>query len=105
MKPGTVEGLNFGIAAAEVPPSRAELWFRRLTLALFVVVCVEVGMVLVVLPWTHAWTDNSLLISNLTLRSLALQNFVRGLVSGLGLINVWMGIWEAVHYREPKGSN
>lgn len=98
MKQGT------GVTAAEVPPSRAELWLRRLTLALFVVVCVEVGMVLVVIPWTHAWTDNSLLISNLTLRSLALQNFVRGLVSGLGFINVWMGIWEAVHYREPKGA-
>jgi hypothetical protein len=83
-------------------PSRKALWLRRLTMALFVVVCVEVGIFLVVIPWTHIWTDNSLLIRNLTLRSLAMHNFVRGLVTGLGLINVWMGIWEAVHYREPK---
>lgn len=83
-------------------PGRKAVWLRRLGMALFVVVCVEVGIFLVVIPWTHVWTDNSLLIRNLTMRSLAMHNFVRGLVTGLGLINVWMGIWEAVHYREPK---
>jgi hypothetical protein len=106
------EGINvgpadFGNVERSVPASaevrsRKGLWLRRLTLALFVVVCVEVGIFLVVIPWTHVWTDNSLLIRNLTVRSLAMHNFVRGLVTGLGLINVWMGIWEAVHYREPK---
>lgn len=83
-------------------PNRKAVWLRRLAMALFVVVCVEIGIFLVVIPWTHIWTDNSLLIRNLTLRSLAMHNFARGLVTGLGLINVWMGIWEAVHYREPK---
>jgi hypothetical protein len=94
--PGTASFQNQGSLSAKA------LWLRRLTLALFVVVCVEVGLVLVVFPWTHVWTDNALLIRNVTLRSLAMHNFVRGLVTGLGLINVWMGIWEAVHYREPK---
>jgi hypothetical protein len=78
------------------------LWVRRLTMALFVAVCVWAGLFLVVFPWTQAWTDNFLLVRNLTLRSLALQNFVRGLVTGLGAVNVWMGIWEAVHYREDE---
>jgi hypothetical protein len=82
--------------------SRGELWIRRVSIALFVGVCVWVGLFLIVLPWTHIWTDNSLLIRNLTLRSLVLQNFVRGLVSGLGVVNIWMGIWEAVQYRDPK---
>src|ERR671923_2961132 len=68
--------------------SRGELWMRRVSMALFVAACVWVGLFLIVLPWTHIWTDNSLLIRNLTLRSLVLQNFVRGLVSGLGVINV-----------------
>ena len=81
---------------------RGALWVRRLTMALFVAVCVWAGLFLVVFPWTQAWTDNFLLVRNLTLRSLALQNFVRGLVTGLGVVNVWMGIWEAVHYREDE---
>ena len=80
----------------------AALWARRFTMALFVAVCVWTGLFLAVFPWTQAWTDNFLLVRNLTLRSLALQNFVRGLVTGLGAVNVWMGIWEAVHYREDE---
>jgi hypothetical protein len=26
--------------------------------------------------------------------------FVRGLCSGLGLLDIWIGFWEAVHYHE-----
>jgi hypothetical protein len=28
------------------------------------------------------------------------NNFVRGIVSGLGLIDIWMGVVEAITYRE-----
>jgi hypothetical protein len=96
-----IPGASFSSGVPEGPLSRGELWMRRLSLVLFVVVCVWVGLILVVLPWTHVWTDNGLLLRNLSLRSFASLNFVRGVVSGLGFINVWMGISEAVHYREP----
>jgi hypothetical protein len=99
-----VPGAALGDGTTEAPITRGELWMRRLSLAVFVVLCVWVGLILVVLPWTHAWTDNGLLLRNLSLRSIASLNFVRGLVSGLGLINVWMGISEAVNYREPNKS-
>jgi hypothetical protein len=23
-------------------------------------------------------------------------------VTGVGLMNIWLGVWEAVHYREQK---
>lgn len=101
-EPGVTPDASPGSLQNGAALSLQALWLRRLTLALFVVVCVEVGLVLVVFPWTHVWTDNALLIRNVTLRSLAMHNFVRGVVTGLGLINVWMGIWEAVHYRESK---
>lgn len=96
-----VSGKSASSGMPEEPLSRGELWLRRVSLVLFVVVCVWVGLILVVLPWTHVWTDNGLLLRNLSLRSFASLNFVRGVVSGLGFINVWMGVWEAVHYREP----
>ncbi len=32
------------------------------------------------------------------------HNFVRGLVSGLGLVDLWMGVVEAVTYRESPRS-
>ena len=68
--------------------------------AIFVLVCVQMGIMLVILPWTRFWTDNTLLLRNLSLREFVLQDFVRGLVSGLGLVDIWIGIWEGVHYRE-----
>jgi hypothetical protein len=82
------------------PPKRPSLWLRRLWLAVFVLFCLEVGIILIVLPWTRVWTENSLLLGHPRLAGFLQQNFVRGLISGLGLVDVWMGIAEAVRYRE-----
>jgi hypothetical protein len=81
-------------------PKRPRLWVMRLWLVIFVLFCLEVGIILTVLPWTRVWTENSLLLGHPQLREFLLQNFVRGLVSGLGLVDIWMGIAEAVRYRE-----
>jgi formate/nitrite transporter FocA (FNT family) len=75
---------------------------RRVKLVIAVAFCIELGLILVVLPWTRLWTENSLLLSFPTLRSMLHQNFVRGLISGVGLIDVWLGVWEAVRYRESR---
>jgi len=81
-------------------PKRPSLWLRRLWLAVFVLFCLEVGIILIVLPWSRVWTENSLLLGHAQLAGFLRQNFVRGLISGLGLVDVWMGIAEAVRYRE-----
>ena len=79
-----------------------QLWARRLGLLVFVLICLELGIALVVLPWTHIWTDNNLLLGYPTMRFWAANTFVRGAFSGLGLIDIWLGIWEVARYREPK---
>ncbi|MGH9530931.1 MAG: hypothetical protein ACRD2Q_00960 [Terriglobales bacterium] len=78
------------------------LWLRRVSLVVFVLCCLEIGLLLVVLPWTTIWTENSLLVGNPRLQTFVRQNFVRGLVSGLGLLDIWLGVWEALHYRERR---
>ena len=80
--------------------SRRALWARRLLLVVYVAISLWAGMLLVIVPWTRAWTDNGYLLRWLPLRAIVLHGFVRGCVSGLGFINLWMGIWEGVHYRE-----
>ena len=57
-------------------------------------------MVLAIMPWTSVWTENSFIAGSIRLHDLLTHGFVRGAVTGLGLVNVWMGIWEAVHYHE-----
>jgi hypothetical protein len=34
------------------------------------------------------------------LRQFILSGFVRGLASGVGLLDLWLGFWEAIHYHE-----
>jgi hypothetical protein len=80
--------------------SRSELWLQRLKVAITVIFFIELGMVLVVIPWTFLWDDNKLLIMHPSWRTFVVNGFTRGVVTGLGLINVWIGIWEAVHYTE-----
>lgn len=81
---------------------KESVWSRRIKLVIFVLFCVELGMLLIVLPWKPVWTENSLLITYPNLRAVILHYFTRGAVTGLGLIDVWIGIWAAAQYREKK---
>jgi len=93
---------ELGQASSKPTPTRAEIWLNRVFITIFVLVCVQMGIILVILPWTRLWTDNNFLLHNLTLREFALWDFVRGTISGLGLVNIWIGIREGVHYREGQ---
>ena len=86
------------------PPKRPHRWLQRVWLVVFVLFCLEVGILLTVLPWTSLWTSNSLLLGFPKVKEFLSQNFVRGLVSGLGLVDIWMGVAEAVTYRESPRS-
>jgi hypothetical protein len=57
---------------------------------------------LVELPWTRLWFDDGPMVHWPALRHLLRHGFVRGAVSGLGFIDIWMGIMEAVQYRERR---
>jgi hypothetical protein len=84
----------------EAPAPETSVWTKRLFLVIEVLFFVELGVVLVVLPWTHIWSDNPLLTKSYTLHQLAQSGFVRGIVTGLGLIDLWIAIADAVNYRE-----
>jgi hypothetical protein len=77
-----------------------QLWLHRTSVFLFVLISAVAGVLLVILPWTPEWTDNYLLLSYPGLRTLVTTGFFRGLCSGLGLLDIWIGFWEALHYHE-----
>jgi hypothetical protein len=79
-----------------------ELWLHRITVLMFVFVCATAGVLLVIIPWRTEWTDNHLLLGLPELRAIIASPFVRGLVSGLGVLDVWIGFSEAIHYNEHK---
>jgi len=85
---------------SEAPPP---IWLARLMMVVFVAFCVEVGLVLIAVPWLpHLWHENSLLASFPAVRAFIAHDFVRGVVSGIGVLDIWLAIYEAVHYRDPK---
>jgi hypothetical protein len=62
-----------------------------------------VGLVLVVAPWTPLWDTNYLLQPHPLLRSLLLNTFTRGAITGLGLVNLMLALLEAHdHVREGR---
>jgi len=79
------------------------LWLLRTRALLFVTLCATFGVLLLILPWTPKWTDNPLLLTYPGLRGIMSSGFVRGLSSGLGVLDLWLGFWEAIHYHESQG--
>jgi hypothetical protein len=83
-----------------LPQTRLQIWLHRVLILLFVFVCAAMGVLLVILPWRPEWTDNHFLLGSPGLRTFVSNGFVRGLCSGLGLLDIWIGFWEAVHYHD-----
>jgi hypothetical protein len=81
-------------------PSGLQLWMHRTSVFLFVLISAVAGVLLIVLPWTPGWTDNYLLLQFPALRAVVASGFFRGFCSGLGLLDIWIGFWEALHYHE-----
>jgi len=67
---------------------------NRLLAVAFILFCFEIGLFLVFVPWSQLWEHNVLLAYSLHLRGLLLNNFVRGAVSGLGLVDLVLGLSE-----------
>jgi len=86
----------------EAPPSprSLQIWMHRISVFLFVLVSAVAGVLLIILPWTPEWTDNYLLLTYPGLRPIISDGFFRGVCSGLGLLDIWIGFWEALHYHE-----
>jgi len=83
-------------------PTGVQLWMHRISVFLFVLIAAVAGVLLIILPWTPEWTDNYLLLTFPGLRPVISNGFFRGICSGLGLLDIWIGFWEALHYHEQQ---
>jgi hypothetical protein len=61
---------------------------------LFLAYFIEVGLVLLVVPWSPFWDRNYFLDLWPALEMVTRSNLVRGAVSGLGIINLWAAMAE-----------
>lgn len=78
-------------------------WLQRLSLALLALFCVYIGLIVVVLPWKQdLWIHNTWLVAHPAIHGFVQQGWFRGVVTGLGLIDIWIGISEVMHYLEQR---
>jgi len=89
---------------------------NKLTVILFIILCFIVGSVLVVLPWVQPlklsylfglgdWGDNYFLVSlaritnSQGLQKAVASGWVRGAVTGLGIVNLLIAVSEIFNFR------
>jgi hypothetical protein len=70
---------------------RGRFLFRRL---LLVALLLEIGLLLVLIPWSRFWERNYFADLMPGLQFVMTNNYVRGAVSGLGLVNIWIALAE-----------
>ena len=77
-------------------------WYHKLAGILYAIFCFEVGVFLLVLPWSRYWDYNyfsSLAFSKAFWNS----DFLRGAISGLGIINLYVAFQEVFSLRRFTG--
>jgi hypothetical protein len=79
----------------------------KLTVIIYILISLEVGILLLILPWSvQFWEENFFLyilserLGAPWLPEVASSGWVRGAVAGLGLFNIILGIREAFHFRQ-----
>ena len=90
-------------AAGPDTAAAAPIWLQRVSLFVLVLFCVYLGGLVTVLPWwAKVWDRNLFIQSHPALAAVLRKGAVRGLISGLGLLDIWIGVSEAIHYREYR---
>jgi len=75
----------------------------RLLTIVYIVFCFEIGVFLFVFPWTSLWTKNYFVGHYPSFAGIAHNYFLRGAVSGLGLADIWLALFEVWRFRHELG--
>jgi hypothetical protein len=61
---------------------------------------IYIGLFVCYAPWTHAfWDRNPIILQFPSLSVFTASGAVRGLVTGLGLLNLWIALQDAIRHR------
>lgn len=83
----------------------------RLTVIFFIIVCLEAGIALTLLPWVSFgsigdWGNNYLLALAAEqtglpiIKTTVASSWFRGAVTGLGVLNIFIAFWEIANFQK-----
>jgi hypothetical protein len=84
----------------------------KLSVIFYIILCLEIGIVLTLLPWIPQgtlglsdWGNNYFLLyaarqAGPGLQTVIASGWVRGAVTGLGILNLAIAFWEMFHFKQ-----
>jgi NhaP-type Na+/H+ or K+/H+ antiporter len=85
-------------------PQRIPTWLQQAERFLRVIVRLYLGLLVCCAPWyPAAWDNNPLFASSPWLVAFITHGAVRGVVSGLGILNLWIAVREALRSPSQPG--
>jgi hypothetical protein len=83
-----------------VPILRPEFrWYHKLSAVLFVTFCLEIGLFLLIFPWTEYWDSNYFSGLIPAFHEYWDNMYVRGALSGIGVANLYIAFSEMLRLR------
>jgi hypothetical protein len=81
-----------------VPPP-AYHWYQKVSAIVFITFCLEIGLYLLIVPWTESWDGNYFSGLLPQIKPYWDNLYVRGAVSGLGAVNLYISLVEIFRLR------
>ena len=85
----------------------------KLSVIFYIILCLEIGLVLALLPWVPQgtlgvmsdWGNNYFLLyaarkTGPALQAVVASGWMRGAVTGIGLLNIGIAFWEIFHFQQ-----
>jgi hypothetical protein len=79
-------------------PHRILKWQSRVVGFCFAIFALELGLFLVIFPWVGSWDVNWFPLQSPGVRTVWMNPYFRGALSGLGLVNVYIGLAELARH-------
>ena len=74
-------------------------WYHKIWAVLVVTFCLEIGCFLLFFPWTRFWDTNYFATLLPGLKAHWNNDYVRGAISGLGALNLYIAVVEIFRLR------
>jgi hypothetical protein len=82
-------------------PHRIPHWLERAELFVRVLLRMYIGVAICYAPWSRVFWDRNPVFTHFpTIEVFAAHGAVRGIISGLGLLNLWIAFQDAIRHRD-----